>query len=228
MSDDLDSSVGASSSQSIDTPAEKLIPQSRVEEIVRDRVNQKENRLRNEYEAKINELKSSPPAQSGLTPDDVQKIIAEQQQKMSEELLQYNQTQQMQKTVQSFIDKVKDGSQTYPDFEEKVASLQLDKIPALVHLSDEVDNTKDVIYELSGNPGKIANILSLASNENTVHLARSAIKQISDSIKQNELAKLQHANKPNHPLKPIKQSFAGTDNGVRTVSDLRKMPWMKA
>ncbi|MHB8603608.1 MAG: hypothetical protein ACYC6W_11085 [Nitrosotalea sp.] len=232
MTDEVSSDVGMTQSQHVEAPAEKLIPQSRVEEIVRERVNQKENRLRNEFEAKLNEVKSSTQnvsASSALTPEDIDKRIVEHQQKMSEELLQYNQQQQQKAAIESFIDKIKDGTKKYEDFESKVASLQLDRIPELAFLANEVENTQDVIYELANNPAKVINILSSVSSDKTIHLAKQAIKQISESIKQNELAKQQHSRKSNEPLgSSMKKSFAGTDNGVRTVSDLRRLRFLKA
>lgn len=222
--------------------AEKMLPQSKVNEIVQERLRQKENVLRQQHEKEKaewhaqNNAQQNNSQQSGMggmehaSPERIQQMIEEatkkQQERLTQEWLVHNQTQQDENTLKSFVGKLQNASEKYADFDAKVSALQLDKIPNIIRLTDEVENTQDVMYDLAENPGKLGNILSLANDPDTYHLARIAMKRLSDSIKQNESA--QNVRHASNPLKPVKPSLSGTDNGSNGVSGLRKQSWLKA
>ncbi len=217
---------------------EKMIPQSRVEEIVRDRINQKESRLRQEHEAERARwnTQSAPQQNVGMggtphiSPDHIQRMVEEatkqHQESLTREWLSHQSQQETKRVVDSFIGKVQNANEKYADFNDKVSQLQLDKLPDIVKLAANVENTADVVYDLANNPGKMGNILSLANNPDTYHLAEIAMRRLSDSIQQNESSKnVRHA--PD-PLNPIKPSLSGTDNGSSGVRGLRGQSWLKA
>jgi|ERR1700761_455269 len=246
MVEDLEggSSLGQQPASDMGVPSqsqERMFAQSKVEELIKERVDKKEARLRQEHEkekaewhAKNNAQQNSHQQSSmggmeSFSPERIQQMVEEatrkQQERLTQEWLVHNQAQQDENILNSFVGKLQNASDKYADFDEKVSSLQLDKIPNIIRLSDEVDNTQDVIYDLAENPGKLGNILALANDPNTSHLAKIAMKRLSDSIKQNELSKnVRHAS---NPLRPVKPSLSGTDNGSNGVSGLRKQPWLK-
>jgi hypothetical protein len=215
---------------------EKMLPQSKVNEIVQERLRQKENVLRQQHEKERAEWQSSQQSQSSmggmneLSPESIQQMIEQatkkQQERLTQEWLVHNQAQQDENTVKSFVSKLQGASDKYADFDTKVAALQLDKIPNMVRLADEVENTQDVMYDLAENPAKLGNILALANDPNTYHLAKIAMQRLSDSIKQNESA--QNVRHASNPLKPVRPSLSGTDNGSNGVSGQRKQPWLRA
>lgn len=221
---------------STETPvtSEKMLPQSKVDSIIRERLREKESRLRSEYEQKLAQQQQQPMQSMGgmeqANPEHIRQMIAEetkkQQDKLAKEYLDYMQAQQAQDLVSRFTQKIANAKDKYPDFEDKVGALQLGKIPAIVQLADGVENTADVIYDLADNPHKIANILQFAGNPETVHLAQIAMQRLSNSIKANEEARL--TPQARQPLSQIKPSNAGTDNGVRNIRDLRKQDWLRA
>ncbi len=216
---------------------ERMFAQSKVEELIKERVDKKEARLRQEHErekAQWQSQQAAPQSSMGgmdsMTPDKIQHMIEEatkkREERLTQEWLTHSQAQKDESTVKSFIGKIQNAGEKYADFDAKVSALQLDKIPNMVRLADEVDNTADVMYDLAENPAKLGNILSLVENPNTYHLAQLAMKRLSDSIKQNESA--QNVRHASDPLKPVRSSLKGTDNGSNGVSGMRKQPWLKA
>lgn len=219
--------------QEASQPTEKMLPQSQVNRLVGEIKRETADKVRREYEAKYAQQAQPQQTMGGMqqmSPDEIRNLIAqatkEQQDKLAQEYVNYAQQQQAQELVNRFKGKIESGKGKYADFDDKVAKLQLGRIPAIVQLADSVDNTADVIYDLADNPHKIANILQFASNPDTVHLAEIAMHRLSQSIKDNEAAKqLPNARAP---LSQIRPSNAGTDNGVKGVKDLRKLDWMRA
>lgn len=235
-----------SSSESVEPvqvsqPTEKMIPQSRVEELIRERLHRKENRLRQEHEREKaawqqtqQESQNTQNVGMGgtnyISPDQIQRMVEDatrkQQESLTREWLNYQSQQESENLARSFIGKIQNANEKYADFNNKVGELQLDKLPEIVRLANAVENTQDVIYDLANNPGKMGNLLSLAKDPDTYHLAEIAMRRLSDSIRENESAKnVRHAS---DPLKPIKPSLTGIDNGSNGVRGLRAQPWLKA
>ncbi len=228
---------------------EKLIPQSQVNKIVGDA---KASARRTAYEdgkrdalaeLQINQSQMQPPVQQppmqqapqaapqgqpapgmqvpmgnmnqGMSSDEIQRRIDEGVQRHVEQQRQHADWQQ---TVNSFMQKASSGPQKYDDFDQVVAPLQLDKNTHLVTLTNLVDNTADVLHDLGKNPEKVA-ILNELSRTNP-QLAIKKMQDLSNSIKTNQAATQQQS--PNEPLSQLKPSTVTTDNGSRTVSDLRR------
>lgn len=219
-------------------PAEKMIPQSKVDEIIKDRLRHKESRLRSEYESKMQTMQA-PQQQAQMTQnmggmqqasyDDIQRMVEEatkkQQETLSQQYLQYVEQEQAQKVAKEYLGKVNAAKEKYPDFDTKVGALQVEKIPSIVHLANSVSNTAEVMYDLAENPQKLASILQFANDPSTYHLAQIAITKLSDSIQMNESAKSQPSINP--PLSQVKSSSAATDNGKSTIRDLRRQSWLR-
>jgi hypothetical protein len=153
----------------------------------------------------------------GMTPDEVKKMISEHEQQQAQ---QYHAHQ----IANEFLAKLEAGKDKYPDFDKTIESLELSTIPQVVQLANTVDNTSDVMYELGKNPHKVANLLSLSQLGNG-RLAILEMKKLSDSIRKNQEAMQQPI--PPEPLSQLKPSRVGTDNGVPSIRDLRKQPYLR-
>lgn len=164
--------------------------------------------------------------QPAMTHADIQKMIAEETRKGLEAQAQAVQAQQV---VGEFLHKMAPGAEKYSDFKDKVAQLNLPDLvranPALLYLVNATDNVPDVMYELANNPAKIASLMTLSSNPQTLHLARMEMQGLSTSIKQNQSA----ANTPQakEPLNHIRPSTTGMDNGKMGIRDLKQQPWLR-
>jgi hypothetical protein len=160
-----------------------------------------------------------------FNPDQIQQMIDERLAKQQQEYQQRLNDDHNNRIANEFVTKLQAGKAKYPDFDKKVEPLlnSIGNIPEIAYLSNAVDNTADVIYELAENPTKIANILSLA--QRTPHLAHAEMIKLSNSIKSNESAS--QTPSVNEPLSQLKPSTVGGDNGSLSVKDFKKMPWLK-
>lgn len=157
-----------------------------------------------------------------MSPADIQQMIRQEAQNLMQQHQQQNAWQQ---TVNQFVGKVNAGPQKYADFESVVAPLQLDKNPHLVHLTNLVDNTVDVLHDLGNNGPKVAILNELARTN--PQMAVREIQNLSNSIKANEMAT--KAASPNEPLSQVKPSTVTTDSGSPlTITELRKKDYLRA
>lgn len=233
------------------TASEKMLPQSKVDELVKTNklaayeqgkkealAEAQKLRESNSYQASQNHNVSSMGGMAQISEQKIQELIdkvadakvdAKFQQRDTEAENRYQQ-EQLNNTINDFAKKVGEGAKKYPDFEAKVKELDLVKViegqPTFLALANSVDNPADVLYDLAENPQKLANILSFAGNPGTQHLAARQIKSLSDSIKANQSAS--NYKQPNEPLSQLKTSPLGTDNGRMSVAEFKNMPWLKA
>lgn len=207
------------------TPStEKLVPQSKVDEIVRHSNARVAEKARSEEAEKWRHQESPQQAPSiggmpSITPDQIRAIVAEENQKHLQAVQHQAAQQQGDRIAQEFFSKLTSGSHLHPDFNETVSELPYGEIPGVVALANNCENTAEIMYELAKNPLKLANIDSLTKiNPN---LANKEMSKLAASIKLNAEAK--NAKVPNSPLTQIKSSPVNTDSGSMTVSDFRKM-----
>lgn len=157
---------------------------------------------------------------------DIQKMIDERVSQQTQALQQQQMQQQQQmhwaNTVNQFVSKIQTGAGKYADFDKVVSPLELDKPQNqhLVHLTNLVDNTVDVLHDLGNNPEKLSLIEGLWRSH--PQLAIKKINDLSNSIKTNQMASTVAI--PNDPLSQITPSTVTTaDNGLPlTASDWRK------
>lgn len=151
---------------------------------------------------------------------DLRNMVAEEAQR---QLQHHAQMAEGNRIANEFTQKMMAAKDKYPDFEQTVSSLDFSKIPQIVKLANQADNTADIMYDLANNPHKIANLLTLANTDD--RLAQQGISKLSQSIRQNQAVENQKSSR--EPLSQMKPSITGTDNGSMTVSDLRKQPWLR-
>lgn len=223
--------------------SEKMLPVSRVNEIVKREKLEAAERARAEMEAEYQRklgamqphAQANPPQmQSGVggmqavDMDSITRQVREQlmaeHKREQEEVQRKQHQQQMEQIADSFFNKLSSGKEMYPDFEEVVKGFNPAAFPQLVFLAAEMENTPDVIYELAKNPHKLATIDYLAQRD--PNAAKMQLAKLSDSIAQNQQAVAQAKN-ANAPLSRLKSSTVGADTGVMSLSDLKKAPWLR-
>lgn len=157
--------------------------------------------------------------------DHIRRIASEEAQRhreafeaQTQQRLEENQAKDL---VQKFFNKISSGKEKYQDFDTVTGGLDLRPFPWSVQMmTDNVDNTTDVLYELSKNPIKLDQIERLA--ERSPQLAVKELQRLSQSIKDNEAAK--NIKLPGEPLSQLRQTNMGLSSGeARTPSDFRAL-----
>jgi hypothetical protein len=164
-----------------------------------------------------------PQNQQGqLTPEDVKRLAGEAAKEHRDAWILEAQKKQVEDRVKeivtSFEGKLSAGSKKYEDFDQTVRSTRFDRFPNVIQLANMVDNTEDVVYELSKNKTKLAGLENLANL--SAEDAIEEIKALSKSIKDNERASKQRV--PNEPLSQMKPSSTGTGTGEWSVKDAKR------
>ncbi len=168
------------------------------------------------------------PQTQPLSSDDVRRMAAEETQRLRNEWTQEShrtaQEQDAKRIATEFFTKIEAGKAKYENFDKVMADVDLRSIPYHVQLSNMVDNTADVIYELANNPSKIGQLQSLIDIDlragREPRLALAEMKRLSQSIKDN--AEATNFKAPNQPLSQLRPSNAGTGkSGALTIGDYK-------
>ena len=246
MTDDvaLDSEVASipddSSNEDI---KEKMLPVSRVEELVkkaklkgRDSMQQELDALKAENAQLKNTAApaapvaaAQPPSMGGMATPTIdtdaitQKVMAgiqKQMQEANEERANKELQDQATQIANSYRTKMQSGKDSYEDFDTVMQDFNPQAFPNLVYLAAQVDNTPDVMYELMKNPSKWATLAVLS--ERDPQAAQTMINRISTSAKANQQAKAENKEAP-PPLSRLSSSKTGQDNGKLEVRDYKKI-----
>jgi hypothetical protein len=230
----LDSEVApppVDDSQENESQQEKMLPVSRVEELVkkaklkgRDSMQQELDALKAENE----QLKNggsmggmATPAidQTAITQQVMasikQQLQAESEQRASEEL-----KAEATRIAESYRSKMASGKDAYPDFEDVMADFNPQAFPNLVFLASQMDNTPDVMYELMSNPAKFGTIAVLS--ERDPQAAQRMLARVGQSIQANKQAKSEQKQVP-EPISRLSSSKTGQDDGNLSVRDYKRM-----
>lgn len=225
-----------------DSQPEKMLPVSRVTELVKKAKYDGERKMQEQLEAaqkKIEQLEGQQPQQPvqqpapentnpGVDPAKIQEQVMQlMQQKMQEdEQKRYQEQleQEVNEVAQNYFGKLAKGKDLYDDFDAVTADFDATAFPQLVYLATQMDNTAAIIYELQKNPTKLTHLASLV--EKSPNMAKKQIEALSQSISQNEQAK-NNEQAVQEPLNRMKPSPVGTDNGSRSVRDFKSSPFLR-
>lgn len=206
----------------VSAPAEKMLTQSQVNEIVgRAKHDAVESFKR--QQTQIAPPTSSIPAYR--FPDEEIKRVADEAVKtrltdLEREYQERANVEAANRVIAQYNDKIAAGKGKYQDYDNVTGNLQMQYYPNVVHLlAEQVDNSADVLYHLAANRDKLYRLESL-SGHNPAD-AVYEIKRLSDSIKANEQSStLKHANAPLSQQRP---SNTGTDSGgALSMTDLKR------
>lgn len=215
-----------------DDSAEKMLPVSRVEELVK----KAKLKGRDSMQAELDALKAenaqlknggsmggmavSAPVDPESIKQQVLKDLQEQMQQANQQRAQEELEKEANRIADAYKAKMSTGKDAYEDFDTVMADFNPAAFPNLVYLANQVDNTPAVMYELMKNPSKWATLAVLS--ERDPNAAQSMISKISASIKANEQAKAEEKTPP-APLGRMSSSTTGQDNGKKTVRDFKSM-----
>jgi FKBP-type peptidyl-prolyl cis-trans isomerase len=224
---------------------EKLIPASRVTELIKKAKRDGEKKMAEQLEAAQQQIQQmqqqqqaqptaemqqqQAPQQQGINAEQIQQQVMQLMQKQMQEAEAKRQQEQLEKEVnevaQQYFGKLAQGREAFEDFDAVTADFDPAAFPQLVYLATQADNTAAIIYELQKNPAKLAQLSVLV--DKSPAMARNEIAKLSQSIKTNEDAK-RNLQEAQDPLSRLKPSPVGTDNGAKTVRDYKAQPFLRA
>lgn len=145
-------------------------------------------------------------------------------QEMPHHLEQYVNKVKNDQAVESFVQKMRAAEERFPGLEAKLEKYDYSHgngMADIILAANNLENTADIIKEITDNPNKMANLLILAKQQ--PYAMQEAMQKLSGSIKQNQVAQEaeQVSKDPMSRLKP--SANAGADNGAMSVADFRKM-----
>ena len=224
---DIDVATDISQSQGEVQPPvqqERMIPQSKVNEIVTAKLHKEREALEAQYRGNTGSMGGMQQSPSSFDKDALMEEMKstwraeiEKQQREAEEA---QQKAQIDAVAKDYLERMKQGPELYEDFQEVTKGFSPAKYPQVTILAAQMENTPDIIYELKKNPQKLTHLHVLALTD--PEEAQAEMTRLSKSIKRNEEALANNSKSPS-PLSKIKTSArAGQDTGKRTVSDLRK------
>jgi len=228
------------------SPPEKMLTVSQVNDLVKKAKLKGERKMQEQLDAakqQIEQLQAQqgqqqapqqgqPPqgqqqGQQGLSPELQAQVMQMLQQKQQEDERQRHAEQieqEVKQVADQYFGKMAAGKDMFEDFEAITADFNPAEFPQLVFLANQMENTPAVIYELSKNPGKLADLVTLVEKSPT--MARAQMAKLSQSIKRNDEAKsgLQEAQDPLDRLKP---SPTGTDSKKMGMRDLKQASYLR-
>ena len=155
---------------------------------------------------------------AGMSPEQIRQMIAEETPKILQNEVKQRQTEQL---IGAFSNKIQAANAKYPDLEQKIMSFDLNHGAGVLALANDMDNTADIMAELTDNPEKWVQIQDMLKSQ--PRKAMEKMVALSTSIKQNQDAAASNktANQPFNQVTPSQK--ASVDNGPMSVSDFRSM-----
>lgn len=219
---------------------EKMIPQSRVDQLMHERTRAVMEKTRQETIAEFQQQQQAQQqmpqqqaqqpnmgAQQQLSQADIQRMIAEgihsKQQEQIAQAQRQAQEQEGMRVAQEYHAQIEAGKSKYPDYDEVTKKIDVRKMPHIAALAHATGNAADMIYELGKNPSKIGTLTSLAYIN--PDLAQSESNDLVRSIHQNQAGVA--AKTAADPLSQLQPSTVGMDNGSMSLRDLKKQPWLR-
>ncbi len=145
-------------------------------------------------------------------------------QEMPHHLEKYVNQVKNDQAVESFVSKMRAAEERFPGLEAKLEKYDYSHgngMTDIILAANNLENTADIIKEITDNPNKMANLLILAKQQ--PYAMQEAMQKLSGSIKQNQDA-LEAEQVSKDPMSRLKPSAnAGADNGAMSVADFRKM-----
>lgn len=207
---------------------EKLIPQSKVDELIVREKRRAAERARREAQEQLMRQNANqqagddqaPQNFEGMTPAQIAKAV---EQNVTREMYKRKAYEEADKIAQSFRSKMEEELVADPKFADLYHDSKFEynqQFAPIVLMANELPNTGKVVKDIISNPSKFANVLMLA-NSGSPALAKRELSRLSKSIEQNEAA-LKQKQAP-APLSQVKPSGNSTGDGSNmSVSEMRR------
>ena len=215
--------------------SEKMLSQSHVDAIVKkaklDAAEQARRELREQLEQqKAQEMMAGKEASLASAPNgvDVERITKEAQQGAISELERRQAEQMQEKHLKDMAAQYYQKMEAVPELFEDLAKFNEDftkEFPEIALFAGTLENTAHIMKELDENPHKLAAIHGFTKS--APNRAIAELKKLDASITNNRQAG-SNARTTNEPLSRLKSSnLGGVDAGPKSISDLRKMRYLK-
>lgn len=213
------------------TQEERMLPQSQVNELIgnakREAAEKAATRAVEDYkrqQAANSNYSAQPMQQPGFNDEHFERktleILEKQKTDWERQQQEKQQAEYAERIVNAYKEKIAAGRDKYADFETVTGNVNMSYYPNVVQLlAEHVDNAPDILYNLAQRRGKLDEIDRLC--ERNPQDALYELKRLSDSIKANESAG--HIKSARTPLSQTRPSNSGTDSGVLSVSDFKRM-----
>lgn len=220
-----ETSAPAASAPVSESPAEKSLPQSQVNDLIGRAKHEAVEAYKRQNQPQSEQRYESSPRQASqsMSESDYRRIATEESQRLRDQWVTEAQgrseQENAQRIVNNFWDKVAGGKDKYDDFEEMTGNIEYAKFPNVVQLlADHIDNSDDVLYELGKDRFKLAQLEQLSQMSPKDAMVQA--KRLAESIKSNQAAGRMRT--PNAPLSQQRPSNTGTDaGGPLTSAQLR-------
>lgn len=211
---------------------EKMLPVSRVNEIVKKQKLEAEQRARRqleeEYQRKLMETQQISQNQSNYLETNSREVDADAiarkvRENLEQEMQQRAIEQEIREVANNYLAKMNLAKSSYDDFDEVTKDYNAAAFPQLTYLVSGMENGGDVMYDLLKNPSKLSTIDSLANKD--PHLAHRELLRLSQSINENKRAKEEAQQVSiNSPLDRLNASRTTGSSGKLSIDDLRNNP----
>jgi hypothetical protein len=208
------------------TASEKLVPQQKVNDLIGVGYQKGYSKALEDFQ-KQHAANSQPMPANNLAqnPNDIQKVVSDAvQQKLEEHkqsVIKEQQNQHATQIMNDIVSRTNEAKSRYKDFDNVVGQVDWNAFPEVLLAAHGVANTGDVMYELAKNQMKLGGISKLA--EKSPQMAMAQMRELSNSIQNNQQATAQKGDIPPEPLSQVNPSNVGMDSGAKSVRDLKKI-----
>lgn len=207
MQDESTASLNANDSHSTmvadPTPTEKMVPQSKVNDIIREVTARTAEKVRREAA----EHQTATPT-STFDPAAISEIVRATMREEENARLVRQWEEEGHALARGIEKKIDSIRSKYADTDEVMRGMPLAKVPELVMLANEFDDGGEIMYHLAKNPEKAVTLKAIFSNVSP-QKAKESMKQIADSLKTNESGKaIKMPKPPSDGLPPSTEGIA--------------------
>ena len=180
--------------------------------------------LSEQHEAQLAQMQryQAPQGNTGTDAETVAQMVLER-------LKEEQQRMYANQVSQQFGAKLAAGKTIADDFDEVLSELDLSKHADVILMANELDNSAEIMYELSKNKGRLNTVegmLDRGDRKAALAEVRKLSKSIKDENTAKETAKHTQTNEPLSRQKP--SAITSLDNGKLTYDDLRNADWLRA
>lgn len=230
----VEENQGVDEAQQAAIDAEKMLPQSEVNNLIgrakAEAAERGRQKAEAEFQKQLEELQSQKQDAQARGEDtrdiDVDALYQQVHERFNTEMQQRQIEQHMAQIADAYESKIAGGSKDYEDFGDVVKEFNPAEFPQIVYLVANMDNAADIIYELAKNPQKLATVDYLS--QRSPKRAQSELMSIGRSIAANKAA-LSEENQAQTqaPLDRLQPSSKTGSNGQMSVGDLRSQSWLR-
>jgi hypothetical protein len=153
------------------------------------------------------------------------KALEEQYESQNQEQRKAEYSSYVNDQAKTYLEKMDKGGSLADDFKEMTSRFKPDRFKEVFFLANSYENTPAIIYELGKNPEKLAQINLMMQSD--PDMAKIMMDNLNKSIEFNDQAK-QNNKSAQPPLDRPKPSLAaGADNGLMSLADLKKSPFLR-